>query len=144
MQVNGQATKVMYSRCNTDGIHVLKFFHNAILQGPIYHYKEATNISFGDSPQLRDPLDKRYVYVKKSTIPNAGEGLFAKRNIPANINFVLYGGLLFNERQMEIRNAQLKKKAEKNKWTLDDPMWHMQSQNDVDLFKSLAYAPFFE
>ena len=40
---------------------VLKFSQPS---GPIYHYSPATNITFGDQPFLRDPLAKKYLYVK--------------------------------------------------------------------------------
>lgn len=110
--------------------------------GPVFHYEEATNFTFGDQPHLRDPLDEKYVYVKDSTIPFAGEGLFAARDIPANINFVLYGGFLFNKEQMEIKNQKLKEEGEAKGWTEDDPMWHMQVQNDAVL--TLGDAPFFK
>ena len=54
------------STCNANGIQVLKFSQP---HGPVFHYEEATNVTFGDQPHLRDPLEKKYVYVKKS---NAG------------------------------------------------------------------------
>ena len=58
------------STCNKNGIRVLEFSKP---HGPVYHYEEATNITFGDQPHLRDPLDKKYVYLKDSeTYSNAG------------------------------------------------------------------------
>ena len=33
------------------------------------------------SPLVRDPYEQRYVYVKESGLPMAGEGLYAKTNI---------------------------------------------------------------
>ena len=44
------------STCDANGIRVLKFSQP---HGPIYHYEEATNITFGDQPNLKDPLDKK-------------------------------------------------------------------------------------
>ena len=53
--------------------------------GPVFHYEEPTNDTFGDQPHLRDPLDKKYVYLKSSTTFDlAGEGAFAARDVPAN------------------------------------------------------------
>ncbi len=38
---------------------------------------------------LRDPYEQRYVYVKESFVPFAGEGLFAKQKIKVKImNFI--------------------------------------------------------
>ena len=34
---------------------------------------------------MNGTLDKKYVYVKKSTVYEAGEGLFATKNIPKDI-----------------------------------------------------------
>ena len=129
------------SICNENGIRVVKFSQP---HGPIYHYEEATNVTFGDQPNLKDPLDKKYVSVKDSTIPNAGHGIFAARDIPANINFVLYGGFLYNKEQSEMRAQEIDKRIRENGITLDDPMWFTEMQNDADLFKSLNDATFFE
>ena len=129
------------STCNENRIRVLKFSQP---HGPIFHYEEATNVTFGDQPHLKDPLDKKYVFVKNSTIPNAGHGIFAARDIPASINFVLYGGFLYNKEQSEMRDQEIDKRIRENGIKLDDPMWFTEMQNDADLFKSLNDAPFFE
>lgn len=78
-QISGQESNVINSTCNENGIRELKF---KTPHGPTYHYKEATNTSFGDQPHLTDPLDKKYVYVKESTnFESAGEGVHASRTI---------------------------------------------------------------
>ena len=63
---------------------------------------------------FRDVLDKKYVYVKASTVLNAGEGLYAAKDIPANTTFVLYGGYLFDQEQYKV--------------------WPKKSINDLKLF----------
>ena len=89
--------------------------------GPFYHYEEATNITFGDQPSLRDPLDKKYVYIKESsTFDSAGEGTYASKDIPENITYVLYGGFLFNIEQKKIRTEHIKEMAKLNNWTRDE------------------------
>ena len=119
------------SSCDANGIRVLKFSQP---QGPVFHYEEATNVTFGDQPHIRDPLDKKYVYVKESTVDLAGEGLYAAKDIPANINFVLSGGYLFNEEQYDMRFQQLKEKSIANSGMTDDPDHHdMETKNDIDL-----------
>ena len=82
------------------------------------------------------------MYVNKSTIPFAGEGLFAVRDIPENINFVLNGGLLLNKEQTERRFRNFEQKVEANELTLD--MWYMEIQSDANLFLSHAPNSFFE
>ena len=68
--------------------------------GPVFHYEEPTNTTFGDQPHLRDPLDKKYIYLKNSTsFDTAGEGIYATRDIPADIAYVLYGGLLYYDQE---------------------------------------------
>jgi hypothetical protein len=53
---------------------------------PVLHYAQKFAIKVAEksrqdlSTLLRDPYEKRSVYVAASTIPGAGEGLFAKRN----------------------------------------------------------------
>lgn len=91
-------------------------------QGPIYHYSEPTNTSFGDQPLLRDPLAKKYISVKNSLeFPEAGEGLFASRDIKAYTVFVLYSGLIFNDDQNKIHRSKIDKIQKQNNWTADDP-----------------------
>ena len=90
--------------------------------GPVYHYEEATNTTFGDQPHLRDPLDKKYVYLKDSdSFLSAGEGAYATRDISKDIYYVIYGGRLYNKEEMAILIKDIKEKAEANRWMKDDP-----------------------
>ena len=49
--------------------------------GQRYHYEPSTSTLITRSPLVRDPYEQRYVYVKESGLPMAGEGLYAKTNI---------------------------------------------------------------
>lgn len=40
-----------------------------------------------------DPQDRRNVYIGQSALASAGEGMFARRDIPAHVMFVSYAGL---------------------------------------------------
>ena len=115
----------MSSTCDANGIRVLKFSQP---HGPVFHYVEATNVTFGDQPHIRDPLDKKYVYVNESTVNFAGEGVYAAKDIPKNIHIVLYGGYLLNQEEYKLWLQELWKKSEANGWMLDDPMRHMLFQ----------------
>ena len=76
-QVKGQEAEITGSTCNEHGIKVLTFSEP---HGPVFHYEEPTNTTFGDQPHLRDPLDKKYIYLKNSTSSDtAGEGTFAAK-----------------------------------------------------------------
>ena len=49
-----------------------------------------------------DPLDNRYVRLDRSMeFPSAGEGLFAREDIPPDTVFVLYGGHILNKVEMD-------------------------------------------
>ena len=81
--------------------------------GPVFHYEEPTNETLGDQPHLRDPLDKKYVYLKDSVrFPIAGEATYAKRDVPPNTVFVLYGGRLLTEYQDTIFRQRMDKLIE--------------------------------
>ena len=51
---------------------------------------------------MNGPSDKKYVYVKKSTVNEAGEGLFAARNIPKDICIAQYVGHILDKEQNQI------------------------------------------
>ena len=56
--------------CNEHGIKVLEF---SSPKGPKYQYLKPSSQSFGDQQLLRDPVAKKYVYLKNSEIfPIAG------------------------------------------------------------------------
>ena len=101
--------------------------------GPIYHYEQATNFTFGDQPLIRDPLDKKYVYIDKSTVDFAGEGLYAVKDIPEDIQIVLYGGYLFNNEQYKQWVQKLREKSEANSWMMNDPLREEEFKYQIDL-----------
>ena len=39
------------------------------------------------------PLEQKNVYVGKSNMPNSGDGLYVKRDIPANTTICFYNGI---------------------------------------------------
>ncbi len=51
-------------------------------------------VSICSQPLLADPFESRYVEVRSSSIPNAGEGLFAKENIPAGRLLAFFNGCI--------------------------------------------------
>ena len=56
-----------------------------------------------------DPVDNRYVRIRPSTKnPEAGEGMFAEMDIPANTLVTLYNGHVLSSREMEeLREKQM-------------------------------------
>ena len=124
LQINGQEAEIINSTCDEHGIRLLMFSKPS---GPTFHYEEATNITFGDQPHLRDPLDKKYVYINDSdTFDLAGEGAYATRDISAKIAYVLFGGYLYNKEQNEILEQRNKEIYETNYWIKDHPKYEAQ------------------
>ena len=118
-QINGQESEVVDSTCNENGIRLLTLSKP---HGPFYHYKEATNITFGDQPNSRDPLDKKYVNIKETeSFDFAGQGTYASRDIPENITYVLFGGYLYDNEQKKILNEHNMEIARLNNWANDNP-----------------------
>ena len=89
-QTYGQKSEIVSSKCNKHGIRVLELSDPV---GPLYHYEEPTNTTLGDQPNLRDPLENKYMYIKKSEFN--GEGAFAARDLPENLIYANYGGFLY-------------------------------------------------
>ena len=119
LMIDGQEVDIIGQSCNDDGIKVLKFGQP---RGPIYHYEEPTNTTFGDQPHVRDPLDNKYLYLKDSnTFDTAGEGAFAAMDIPASTVFVLYGGMLYNSEQNKILQKKLESMKVNHGWGWDHP-----------------------
>ena len=129
LQLNGQEAKIIGEHCNEFGIKILEFSQP---HGPIYHHLEPTNSSFGDQPHLRDPLAKKYIYLKRSEVfPTAEEGLFASKDIEPNVVFVQYAGMLFDQYQNHIHQTKVNQIIEQNNWAKHDPrsieLWKYKS-----------------
>ncbi len=119
IQINGRETNVIGEKCNEDGIKVLQLGESF---GPVFHYEEPNQASFGDQPHLRDPLDKKYIELKNSEkYPKAGEATFATKDVPANTVFVLYGGMLLTNDQFQDFRDSLAKQFKDKEWHRDHP-----------------------
>ena len=64
---------------------------------------------------------------------DGNEGLFAARDIPANITFVLYGGYILNLEQYQIWFEKLGKKKRENGWKEDDPRLYKEFENHMEI-----------
>lgn len=54
-----------------------------------YSYDESDKKHLSADPLIPDPYEHQYVYVAKSTLSNAGEGLFAKKTLPKDVRGIL-------------------------------------------------------
>jgi len=54
----------------------------------VYKFEEGNSTFVTSQPTLRDPFEKRMIYVKKSTISGmkCSEGIYARRNFPSQIS----------------------------------------------------------
>ena len=58
-----------------------------------------TSSSLPGLPLVRDPLDARYTDVLPSTIPGAGEGLFARKDVEAFTIVSVFSGLTMSKQE---------------------------------------------
>ena len=49
---------------------------------PTFKYDHPTNVSFGNLPLVRDPMEDLLVRTAPSKLSEAGDGVFAARDIP--------------------------------------------------------------
>jgi len=62
------------------------------LPPPIYRFDESTSRRISSDPLLSDPFESLLVEARPSTIPDSGEGLFARRHLPAGVVVTWYNG----------------------------------------------------
>jgi histone-lysine N-methyltransferase SETD7 len=112
-----------------------RFYLGSSLQQPKvkYTFDESTATRISSHPMLPDPYEQLCVYVKQSSTPNSGEGLFALRDLPANTIVTWYSG-----------TRDKGYKAERRKWSEnsntislidDDP-----KGEDIDIDVSEAWS----
>ena len=59
-----------------------------------YEYDISSYLKISERPLLRDPYEQQTIYIGSSEIhPEAGEGLFAKRNLPKGTLIALFNGV---------------------------------------------------
>ena len=64
--------------------------------GSTYTYEEPSRKVIAKNPMIPDPWESEMVYVKESLLPQGGEGLFAKKDIPGKNLLCLYNGIRLN------------------------------------------------
>jgi histone-lysine N-methyltransferase SETD7 len=81
------------SRVDTDDVGVPMPKVEVLCNDVTFTYDPSMSICISRSPLVRDPYEHQTVYVAKSKIEFAGEGLFAKRFIPAGTLVALFNGI---------------------------------------------------
>ena len=81
-----------------------------------YKFEQATENFVTSQETLMDPLDHRNVYIARSGIAGAGDGLFARRNINPDEIVALYAGLLvFDEGIIHSENMTIEEMEDAQK-----------------------------
>ena len=87
--VNGKMCEVIGSTLE-HGIRIPIFSQPS---GPSYTYEEPDRKKIAKNPLIPDPWESEMVYVKESLLPQGGEGLFAKKDIPQKNLVCLFNGV---------------------------------------------------
>ena len=93
------------------------------------HY-EAQGDFPGRFPLQADPYECKYVYVEKSTVPGAGEGLFALRNLKCGALICYYNGTLLTHKVVDDRSWRYNNNTISldEDWCIDVPLKHSSSK----------------
>ncbi len=96
--MSGRSATVTGGTADASGVRVPSFSEPAA-DAVVYRHVEQEKGQLVD-PLVPDPTEETWVRVGQSTLGReAGEGLFAKRDIPENTVVAFYGGLRFSSRE---------------------------------------------
>ena len=90
--ISGRECRVISSVISDDGGFIIPIFSDFV-NDVIYNYDPATHLSISRDPLLRDPWEATMVEVRRSDLDQAGEGLFAKVDLPAKTIICLFAGV---------------------------------------------------
>ena len=77
--------------CHESGIVAVNEYE--VKSDPVYYYEPPTNVSFGAGPaSIVDPYERKWVVVADSGVPDSGQGVFAKKDIPRYRCTSMYSG----------------------------------------------------
>ena len=96
---HGKHLKVSEIKCDINGIpYVHKFTKPSLADEAIYYYKAPSVNSFGAGPVgVLDPYEKDLLELRNSSIPNAGKGLFLRKNVTKNMVVSFYCGFYYDK-----------------------------------------------
>ena len=81
---------VVAKQMSSQGVLTVEF---SIKQGEKLKFSPPSPISLGEQGMLRDRYEESMVYLARSDIPSAGEGLFARKDVPLNTVVSFFNGL---------------------------------------------------
>ncbi|XP_029517913.1 histone-lysine N-methyltransferase SETD7 [Oncorhynchus nerka] len=74
---------------------------------PVYSYDKSTSTCIATHTLLPDPYESKRVFVADSLISGAGEGLFAKMDVEANVVMAFYNGVRITHSEVDTRDWSL-------------------------------------
>ena len=90
--VRGQEVRVVSGEVAEAGVMV-PVFSEVIRPEISYCYDPASHLSISSDPLLRDPWEESMVEVRESGLEQAGQGLFARTDLPAKTIICLFAGV---------------------------------------------------
>ena len=90
--VTGHLCQVLSSAQTEAGV-IIPVFGDTIDPDLAYHHDPASHVTISKWPLLRDPWEDSMVEVRQSKMEQAGEGLFAKTDLPAKTIIALFAGV---------------------------------------------------
>ena len=96
----GQECRVISSR-QLGGVIVPIFSQ---VHGPDFQYDLASTVRVCSQPLLQDPWEKNMVEVRPSKLEQAGEGLFAREDLPEKTVIALFAGVRLNTATVAAQN----------------------------------------
>lgn len=119
--VKAQLCNLIGSKCER-GIYIPVFSKP---QGLVYEYEEPSRKVMAKNPLVREPWESRRVEVKPSTLPQGGDGLFAKEKLSRHTVVALYNGIRLNTRSILLEQ----------KFGHSDYRVRLNAETDLDLIK---------
>jgi hypothetical protein len=92
------AVDVLTYECNENGIMKVTKYSKPVMDQAFF-YEPPTNVSFGGGAPLGtiDPYEMKTIVLAESSVPNSGEGVIAKRDIPKYRMVCMYSLYLFRK-----------------------------------------------
>jgi hypothetical protein len=101
---SGQVANIIKLTCKDNVLNVE--FSQPAVEDTAFYFDLPTNVSLGTRLLTKDPYEAMTVILDKSSIPNSGHGLFAKRNISHSEVIAFYNGMQFVNEEEDIHDIQ--------------------------------------
>ena len=98
-----QESTVLNVDCDENGMLYVSKYSLPESFAPHFYYAPPTNESFGAGPPgIRNPYERKWLELKTSSNPLAGEGVFIKRDVDKDVFVSIYSGFVYRAAQRHI------------------------------------------